>query len=159
MSTKFLQQYIEEEEMRDKIRKSLPEEKRRVIDHLFEQFERISWANNAPTLHAMFFSPLATFFIFIFHYHFNGYGLRNDFWFLFVFSLGFLFLTYKAAFHFLTLLYWKNLSQIQQDIAQDFRKNIDHWELLWLIRAKSCESDRNIATQVMQKLLKETILN
>jgi hypothetical protein len=31
--------------------------------------------------------------------------------------------------------------------------------LLWLIRAKSCERDREIATQVMQKLLKETILN
>jgi hypothetical protein len=159
MSTKFLKQCVEEEDMRDKIRKSLPNEKREVIDHLFRQFEKISWANNAPTLHAMFFSPLVTFFIIICHYHFNGYVMRNDSWLLFVFSLGFLFLTYKAAFHFLTLLYWKIIRQIQQDIAHDFKKNIDHWELLWLIRARSCEHDRDIATQVMQKLLKETILN
>lgn len=156
MGTQFLQKCIEDEEMRDKIRELLPDEKREVINHLFGQFEKISWANNAPTLHAMFFSLLATFFIIICHYHFNGYGFGNDFWFLFAFSLGFLFLTYKAAFHFLTLLYWKNVSQIQQEIAQDFKKNIDHWELLWLIRAKSCESDRDIATQIMQKLLKET---
>jgi hypothetical protein len=159
MSTKFLQQCIEEEKMRDAIRRSLSDEKREVIDHLFGQFEKIWWARTVPALHAMFFSPLATFFVIICHYHFSGHVFRNDFWAMTVFTLGFLFLAYKATFHFLTLLYWKNVSQIHQDIAQDFKKNIDHWELLWLIRSKSCERDKEIATQIMQKLLRESSLN
>jgi hypothetical protein len=159
MSTQFLEQCIAEEKIRDRIREFLPDEKRVELNNLFRQFEEMTWAFNAPVLHSIFLAPLATIVIIYLECYFNGIGLKKDFLFLLAISPFLLFLTFKISRCILSSFYQRSAEQIESDILCDFKKNTELWELLWLIRAKSCERDREIATRVMQKLLRETFNN